>query len=97
MAQHRARAAGEHCGCPDTLSCKGGMSDRVDAAIERMQPTATDPVGDSVPGYSCIEEIPSRDNAVLGLRHSRNPAIQPIGLRLGRYRRLNCILGWGMD
>jgi hypothetical protein len=72
MAEGGAVAASEDCGEPASLSAQTAGSDRVDPAVDAMEPTDVDPLAGDAIRDAERTELPQRDDAVLGGRELRD-------------------------
>ena len=65
VTQDRTVTAGEHRRHPGPLAAQLPASDRVDPAMDRMQPTPRDPVADRLRAEPKVLQLPPSDHTVL--------------------------------
>jgi hypothetical protein len=83
VAGRGALSTGEHGGEPAVLAAQGGVTDRVDAAVQTMEPAGLDAAGDLARREVRIEELREGDDAVLAAGEAGN---RPIWRWVGAFR-----------
>jgi hypothetical protein len=92
MTQRGAGARGQDRRAPPSMRCETSVADRVDAAVHRVQAAPSKPVADRAPPHSQVNQLPSRDHAMLPLSDARDHAIPvacPTRGTFGPYLGLN--------
>src|SRR5437879_12458821 len=77
--ERRCRTMGEHCtgpcgkyrGDPAAISCQHLVPDRVDPAVKRAQAPVLQSVPDGIVAHASMQELASRDHAVLAVGNLR--------------------------
>jgi len=77
VAEDRIGSRGEDGGQPAALATEAGVSNRVDAVTNRMEPSRLNPSIDFFFTETPIEQLPPRHHPMLRPRKSRDPSIIP--------------------
>ena len=69
-------SAGEHGGHPPARLADAGVADRVDTAMQWMEPASLDPALDRTPGEAQLNQLASGGDAVLARGEPRDEEVR---------------------